>query len=131
MKYSGIFNAHVDNIYCLAVMNVNTVLLLACIHWQAETVLEYSWYVHLLVHALIIFHLSFLNGYLFKINTNMWIIILHVYRLHVLKSIDNKHNIIFIQVFPWFQMVYRMILNRLVLFLLVTLHLGWGMLFTL
>lgn len=59
MKYSGIFNAHVDNIYCLAVMNVNTVLLLACIHWQAETVLEYSWYVHLVVRALIIFHFRF------------------------------------------------------------------------
>lgn len=63
MKYSGIFNAHVDDIYCLAVMNVNTVhvLLLACIHWQAETVLEYSWYVHLVVPALIIFHFLFLN----------------------------------------------------------------------
>lgn len=61
MKYSGIFNVYVDNIYCLVVMNVNIVLFLVCIYWQVEIVFEYLWYVYFEVRVLIIFYFLFLN----------------------------------------------------------------------
>lgn len=61
MKYSGIFNVYVDNIYCLVVMNVNIVLFLVCIYWQVEIVFEYLWYVYFVVRVLIIFYFSCLN----------------------------------------------------------------------
>lgn len=61
MKYSGIFNVYVDDIYCLVVMNVNIVLFLVCIYWQVEIVFEYLWYVYFLVYVLIIFYFLFLN----------------------------------------------------------------------
>lgn len=61
MKYSGIFNVYVDNIYCLVVMNVNIVLFLVCIYWQVEIVFEYLWYVYFVVRVLIyvIFYFCF------------------------------------------------------------------------
>lgn len=61
MKYSGIFNVYVDNIYCLVVMNVNIVLFLVCIYWQVEIVFEYLWYVYFVVRVLIIFYFLCLN----------------------------------------------------------------------
>lgn len=61
MKYSGIFNVYVDNVYCLVVMNVNIVLFLVCIYWQVEIVFEYLWYVYFVVRVLIIFYFLFLN----------------------------------------------------------------------
>lgn len=61
MKYSGIFNVYVDDIYCLVVMNVNIVLFLVCIYWQVEIVFEYLWYVYFVVRVLIIFYFSCLN----------------------------------------------------------------------
>lgn len=63
MKYSGIFNVYVDDIYCLVVMNVNIVyvLFLVCIYWQVEIVFEYLWYVYFVVFVLIIFYFSCLN----------------------------------------------------------------------
>lgn len=61
MKYSGIFNVYVDNIYCLVVMNVDIVLFLVCIYWQVEIVFEYLWYVYFVVRVLIIFYFLCLN----------------------------------------------------------------------
>lgn len=61
MKYSGIFNVYVDNVYCLVVMNVNIVLFLVCIYWQVEIVFEYLWYVYFVVRVLIIFYFLCLN----------------------------------------------------------------------